>query len=53
MASPVPETLAEAAAAISDGRELSFPSPATAVEIAPTMAAQRALPVEKARNTKS
>jgi ATP-dependent Clp protease ATP-binding subunit ClpB len=54
MASPVPDTLAEAAAAISDGRELSFPSPATATaEIAPSMAVQRALPVEKARNTKS
>ncbi len=53
MASPVPDTLAEAAAAISDGRELSFPTPATAAaEIAPTMAAQRALPVEKARNEK-
>jgi ATP-dependent Clp protease ATP-binding subunit ClpA len=54
MASPVPDTLAEAAAAISDGRELSFPSPATAAaEITPSMAVQRALPVEKARNTKS
>jgi ATP-dependent Clp protease ATP-binding subunit ClpB len=53
MASPVPDTLTEAAAAISDGRELSFPSPATAAaEIAPPMAVQRALPVEKARNEK-
>jgi ATP-dependent Clp protease ATP-binding subunit ClpB len=53
MASPEPDTLAEAAAAISDGRELSFPAPATAsAEIAPTVAAQRALPVEKARNEK-
>jgi hypothetical protein len=50
----VPDTLTEAAAAISDGRELSFPSPATAAaEITPSMAVQRALPVEKARNTKN
>jgi ATP-dependent Clp protease ATP-binding subunit ClpA len=54
MASPVPDTLTEAAAAISDGRELSFPSPATAAaEITPSIAVQRALPVEKARNTKN
>ncbi|HXO44298.1 MAG TPA: AAA family ATPase [Candidatus Cybelea sp.] len=54
MASPVPDTLTEAAAAISDGRELSFPSPATAAaEITPSIALQRALPVEKARNTKN
>jgi ATP-dependent Clp protease ATP-binding subunit ClpB len=53
IASPVPDTLADAAAAISDGRELTFPAPAAAsVEIAPTVAAQRALPVEKARNEK-
>jgi ATP-dependent Clp protease ATP-binding subunit ClpB len=55
MASPVPESRSEAAAAISDGRELTFPAttPATATsEIKPTVAAQRALPVEKARNEK-
>jgi ATP-dependent Clp protease ATP-binding subunit ClpB len=55
MASPSPEPLASAAAAISDGRELTFPAstPATATsEIKPTVAAQRALPVEKARNEK-
>jgi ATP-dependent Clp protease ATP-binding subunit ClpB len=55
MASPVPEPRSEAAAAISDGRELTFPAttPATATsEIKPTVAAQRALPVEKARNEK-
>jgi ATP-dependent Clp protease ATP-binding subunit ClpA len=55
MASPSPEPLSSAAAAISDGRELTFPAttPATATsEIKPTVAAQRALPVEKARNEK-
>jgi ATP-dependent Clp protease ATP-binding subunit ClpB len=53
MTSSVPEPLAEAAAAISDGRELTFPAPAAAsAEIAPTASAQRALPVEKARNEK-
>jgi len=55
MASPSPEPLSTAAAAISDGRELTFPAstPATATsEIKPTVAAQRALPVEKARNEK-
>jgi ATP-dependent Clp protease ATP-binding subunit ClpB len=53
MTSPAPDTMSEAAAAISDGRELSFPATATAsLEIAPTVAAQRALPVEKARNEK-
>ncbi len=53
MSSPVPETETVAAAAISDGRELSFPSPATAAsDVTQPMAAQRALPVEKARNEK-
>jgi ATP-dependent Clp protease ATP-binding subunit ClpA len=53
MTSPVPEPLSEAAAAISDGRELSFPAPAAAsAEAAPTATAQRALPVEKAKNEK-
>jgi ATP-dependent Clp protease ATP-binding subunit ClpA len=53
MASPVPDTLVETAAAISDGRELSFPALATATaEIAPPMAVQRAVPVEKVRNEK-
>jgi ATP-dependent Clp protease ATP-binding subunit ClpB len=55
MASPVQEPFREAAAAISDGRELSFPAatPANATaEIMPTVAGQRALPVEKARNEK-
>jgi ATP-dependent Clp protease ATP-binding subunit ClpB len=55
MASPSPEPLSSAAAAISDGRELTFPAstPATATsEFKPTVAAQRALPVEKARNEK-
>jgi ATP-dependent Clp protease ATP-binding subunit ClpB len=55
MTSPAPAPLAEAAAAISDGRELSFPATAPAnatAEIPPTAAAQRALPVEKAKNEK-
>jgi ATP-dependent Clp protease ATP-binding subunit ClpB len=53
MTSPVPDTLAEAAAAISDGRELSFPAPATAAaELTPPVSAQRALAVEKIRNEK-
>ena len=55
MASPSPEPLSSAAAAISDGRELTFPAstPATATsDFKPTVAAQRALPVEKARNEK-
>jgi ATP-dependent Clp protease ATP-binding subunit ClpB len=46
---PTPEPLAEAAAANSDGREISFPTRVTAAaEVIPTPA-QRSLPVEKAR----
>ncbi|MBZ5693985.1 MAG: AAA family ATPase [Acidobacteriia bacterium] len=53
MDSPVPDPMTEAAAAISDGRELSFPASASATaEIAPPMPSQRAVPVEKARNEK-
>jgi ATP-dependent Clp protease ATP-binding subunit ClpB len=55
MTSPASEPFSEAAAAISDGRELSFPAatPANATaEILPTVAGQRALPVERARNEK-
>ncbi len=55
IASPVPDDMSEAAAAISDGRELTFPAPApttATAEIGPIGAAQRALPVEKARNEK-
>ena len=50
MDSPTPEPMAEAAAASSDGREISFPARVTAAaEIAPPVPAQRVLPVEKAR----
>jgi ATP-dependent Clp protease ATP-binding subunit ClpB len=55
MTPPVPEPLSEAAAAISDGRELSFPAAAPAnatAEVKPTAAMQRVLPVEKAKNEK-
>jgi len=54
MDSPAPEPMAEAAAASSDGREISFPTRVTAAaETAPPAApAQRVLPVEKARNDK-
>jgi len=53
MDSPTPEPLAEAAAASSDGREISFPTRVTAAaEVAPPVPAQRVLPVEKARNDK-
>jgi ATP-dependent Clp protease ATP-binding subunit ClpB len=53
MDSPAPQPLAEAAAASSDGREISFPTNVTAAaEIAPAVPAQRVLPVEKARRDK-
>jgi ATP-dependent Clp protease ATP-binding subunit ClpA len=53
MDSPVPDPMTEAAAAISDGRELSFPASASATaEAAPPMPSQRAVPAEKARNEK-
>ncbi|HXQ26812.1 MAG TPA: hypothetical protein VN822_10425, partial [Candidatus Acidoferrales bacterium] len=53
MDSPVPDPMTEAAAAISDGRELSFPATAGATaEVAPPMPSQRVVPVEKARNEK-
>ncbi len=53
MDSPSPEPMAEAAAASSDGREISFPTRVTAAaEVAPPTPAQRVLPVEKARNDK-
>jgi len=53
MDSPAPEPLAEAAAASSDGREISFPTNVTAAaEIVPAAPAQRVLPVEKARHDK-
>jgi ATP-dependent Clp protease ATP-binding subunit ClpB len=50
--SPAPAALTEGAAAISDGRELSFPLPATAVQIVQPMAVSRAVLTEKARNEK-
>jgi len=60
MAAPVPETAAAAAAAISDGRELSFPAPATASAEAAanepkasSALSHRTLPAEKAKNEKS
>jgi ATP-dependent Clp protease ATP-binding subunit ClpB len=53
MDSPTPQPLAEAAAASSDGREISFPTNVTAAaEAAPPAPAQRVLPVEKARHDK-
>ena len=55
MVPAVPEEHVEAAAAISDGRELSFPATTQAnatAEIKPTVGMQRVLPVEKARNDK-
>ncbi len=53
MDSPVPERFAEAAAAISDGREISFPVKVTAAaEVIPPAPAQRSLPAEKAKNEK-
>jgi len=53
MDSPAPEPLADAAAASSDGREISFPTNVTAAaEILPAVPAQRVLPVEKARHDK-
>jgi ATP-dependent Clp protease ATP-binding subunit ClpB len=53
MDSPTPVPLAEAAAASSDGREISFPTNVTAAaELAPAVPAQRVLPVEKARHDK-
>ena len=53
MDSPVPDTLTEALPRSPMAASFRFPAPATAAaELAPTMAAQRALPVEKARNEK-
>jgi ATP-dependent Clp protease ATP-binding subunit ClpB len=53
MDSPAPGPLADAAAASSDGREISFPTNVTAAaELAPAVPAQRVLPVEKARHDK-
>jgi len=53
MESPAPEPLADAAAASSDGREISFPTNVTAAaEMVPAVPAQRVLPVEKARHDK-
>lgn len=49
MDSPTPEPLAEAAAASSDGREISFPTRVTAAAEVIPAPAQRSLPVEKAR----
>ncbi|MGC2420663.1 MAG: AAA family ATPase [Candidatus Acidiferrales bacterium] len=60
MAAPAPEPMTAAAAAISDGRELSFPAPATASAEAAanepkasSALSHRALPAEKAKNEKS
>jgi ATP-dependent Clp protease ATP-binding subunit ClpB len=58
MDSPMPETMTEAAAAISDGREISFPAATTATakvttEAKPSSAqAHRSIPAEKAKNEK-
>ena len=53
MDSPASEPMAEAAAASSDGREMSFPTNVTAAaEAVPPAPAQRVLPVEKARHDK-
>jgi len=58
MKSPVTETFSEAAAASSDGREISVPEPATARAEAPAdqeaspATARRAAPAEKAKNEK-
>jgi ATP-dependent Clp protease ATP-binding subunit ClpB len=51
MDSPTPEPITQVAAAISDGRELSFPATAAA-QVTPSLPAHRILPVEKARNDK-
>src|SRR5487761_439801 len=49
MISPEPSPLAGAAAAISDGRELSFPTPVTAAaEVSLPLPAHRSAPTEKA-----
>jgi ATP-dependent Clp protease ATP-binding subunit ClpB len=52
MDSPAPVAFAEAAAAISDGRELSFPVPTTAADVARPMPIGRAVIAEKAKNEK-
>jgi hypothetical protein len=59
MDAPESEPVKSAAAAIPDGRELSYPAPTTAVaesardhKIAPPISAQRSAPVEKAKNLK-
>jgi hypothetical protein len=58
MDSPMPDTMTEAAAAISDGREISFPAATTATarittEAKPSSAqAHRSVPAEKAKNEK-
>ena len=58
MDSPAPGPLAEAAAAISDGRELSFPATTSAAaktaseQHEPQPPAHRGMPAEKARNEK-
>jgi hypothetical protein len=59
MDAPESEPETSAAAAISDGRELSFPAPTAAVaelardhKVAPPISAQRSAPVEKAKNLK-
>ena len=50
MDSPAPAPFTEAAAAISDGREMSFPLPATAVEVARPLPVSRVVIADKARN---
>jgi ATP-dependent Clp protease ATP-binding subunit ClpB len=50
MDSPAPAAFTEAAAAISDGREMSFPLPATAVEVARPLPVSRVVSADKARN---
>jgi ATP-dependent Clp protease ATP-binding subunit ClpA len=52
MDSPAPAAFTEAAAAISDGREMSFPLPATAVEVARPLPVSRVVIADKARNEK-
>jgi ATP-dependent Clp protease ATP-binding subunit ClpB len=52
MDSPAAVEFTEAAAAISDGRELAFPGPAAAMEIARPIPVSRAVIADKARNEK-
>jgi ATP-dependent Clp protease ATP-binding subunit ClpB len=50
MDSPAPVTFTDAAAAISDGRDVSFPLPAVALEVARSLPVTRAVIADKVRN---